>query len=58
MVRAEERAFLARARRAGSRAVVLDIPLLFETGGRKVDASWWSPRRAPCRCIACASAGR
>jgi dephospho-CoA kinase len=37
MVRQEERAFIARARRAGSRVVVLDIPLLFETGGRKVD---------------------
>jgi dephospho-CoA kinase len=37
MVRQEERAFIARARRAGSRAVVLDIPLLFETGGRKTD---------------------
>ena len=37
MVRQEERAFVARARRAGSRVVVLDIPLLFETGGRKVD---------------------
>ncbi len=33
MVRAEEAAFVARARRAGCRAVVLDIPLLFETGG-------------------------
>lgn len=38
MVRAEERAFLGRARRAGKRAAVLDIPLLFETGGeRRVD---------------------
>jgi dephospho-CoA kinase len=37
MVRQEERAFVARARRAGNRIVVLDIPLLFETGGRKVD---------------------
>ena len=33
--RAEERAFVARARRAGRRAVVLDIPLLFETKGDK-----------------------
>ena len=37
MVRADERAFVARARRAGRRVVVLDIPLFFETGGRKVD---------------------
>ena len=34
MVRDRERAFLARARRAGCRAAVLDIPLLLETGGR------------------------
>jgi dephospho-CoA kinase len=33
LVRRAERAFLARARRAGARAAVLDIPLLFETGG-------------------------
>jgi dephospho-CoA kinase len=40
MVQAEERAFIARARRAGKRAVVLDIPLLFETGGdRRVDCT-------------------
>jgi dephospho-CoA kinase len=32
LVREDERAFIARARRAGNRAVVLDIPLLFETG--------------------------
>jgi len=32
LVRQDERAFIARARRAGTRAVVLDIPLLFETG--------------------------
>jgi len=38
MVRQEEQAFVARARRHGSRAVVLDIPLLLETGGdRRVD---------------------
>ena len=38
MVRDEERAFIARARRAGKRAVVLDIPLLLETGGaQRVD---------------------
>ncbi len=33
MVEAEERAFVSRARRAARPAVVLDIPLLFETGG-------------------------
>lgn len=33
LVRAEERRFLARHRRAGRRVVVLDIPLLFETRG-------------------------
>ena len=32
LVRQDETAFIARARRAGTRAVVLDIPLLFETG--------------------------
>jgi dephospho-CoA kinase len=37
MVRQDEKAFLARTRRAGHRLAVLDIPLLFETGGRKVD---------------------
>ena len=34
LVREQERAFIARARRAGARAVVLDIPLLLETGGQ------------------------
>jgi dephospho-CoA kinase len=33
MVREEQRAFLARARRERRRFVVLDIPLLFEAGG-------------------------
>jgi dephospho-CoA kinase len=38
LVEEEERAFVASARRRGRRAVVLDIPLLFETGGdRRVD---------------------
>ena len=38
MVREQEHAFVARARRRGARAVVLDIPLLLETGGdRRVD---------------------
>jgi dephospho-CoA kinase len=38
MVEAEERAFVQRARRARQRAVVLDIPLLFETkGDERVD---------------------
>lgn len=38
MVEQEERRFVARARRRGSRVVVLDIPLLLETGGdRRVD---------------------
>ena len=38
MVREEERAFVERARRRGNRIVVLDIPLLLETGGdQRVD---------------------
>jgi dephospho-CoA kinase len=38
MVEQKEHAFVGRARRAGRRVVVLDIPLLFETGGdRRVD---------------------
>ncbi len=41
LVRAGEQHFVARARRAGAGCVVLDIPLLFETGGdRRVDAVW------------------
>lgn len=32
MVREEEALFLAEARRAGAKAAILDIPLLFETG--------------------------
>ena len=35
LVRAAEREFLARHRRRRVRLVVLDVPLLFETGGRK-----------------------
>ena len=39
LVRQEERRFLAAARRRGERLAVLDVPLLFETGGEKrVDA--------------------
>lgn len=33
LVRARERAFLAQVRRSGARLAVLDVPLLFETGG-------------------------
>lgn len=35
LVRQAERAFLARARRQRRKLVVLDIPLLYETGGEK-----------------------
>jgi len=39
LVRREELRFLLNAERSGARVVVLDIPLLFETGGeRRVDA--------------------
>jgi dephospho-CoA kinase len=39
MVAAAERRFLARHARCGARVVVLDVPLLFETGGqRRCDA--------------------
>ena len=39
LVRREELRFLEAARKAGARVAVLDIPLLFETGGdRRVDA--------------------
>ncbi len=39
LVRADRAAFLAEARAAGERLVVVDIPLLFETGAeREVDA--------------------
>ncbi len=35
LVRRAERTFIARARRAGARAAILDIPLLLETGGQR-----------------------
>jgi dephospho-CoA kinase len=35
LVRADEERFLAEAERSGAQVVVLDIPLLFETGGEK-----------------------
>lgn len=41
LVRMEERKFLNRARRAQKKMVVLDIPLLFETGrAQQMDAVW------------------
>jgi dephospho-CoA kinase len=47
LVRASQDRFLRRACRAGARLVVLDMPLLFETGGdRRVDAValvWTNP---------------
>jgi dephospho-CoA kinase len=39
LVRAAERAFVAAAEQSGAKVAVLDVPLLFETGGdRRVDA--------------------
>jgi dephospho-CoA kinase len=39
LVRAAEERFMAQAERSGAKVAVLDIPLLFETGGdRRVDA--------------------
>jgi dephospho-CoA kinase len=39
LVRAAERAFVAAAEKSGAKVAVLDVPLLFETGGeRRVDA--------------------
>ncbi len=35
LVRREEEAFLSKAKTGGAKIVVLDIPLLFETGGEK-----------------------
>ena len=35
LVRREEEAFLAKAKTHGAKLVILDIPLLFETGGNK-----------------------
>jgi len=43
LVRADADAFVERHRAQGARLVVLDIPLLFETGGRRTcrsSASW------------------
>jgi dephospho-CoA kinase len=36
LVRAEQHRFLARVRASGARLAVLDVPLLFETGGDKL----------------------
>ena len=54
MVRADERRFLAAATRRGARLVVLDIPLLFETGGERRCAA---SRRSSTRwCVATSAA--
>ena len=47
LVRAAERRFLARARRQRRKLVVLDIPLLFETGGRGALRQGDGGERAP-----------
>ena len=56
LVRAEEKRFLAAARRRRAPAVVLDIPLLFETGGERrcdgvivVSAPAWLQRQRAMR---------
>ena len=54
LVREAETRFLAEPRARGAPVAVLDIPLLFETGGETASMrSWWSRRRRRCSASAC-----
>ena len=49
-----EQRFLAEAEAKGVPVVLLDIPLLFETGGEARSMRWWwPPRRPTCSAPAC-----
>ena len=57
LVREAETKFLQEAEHAGAKVVVLDIPLLFETGGETASMRrWWCRRRTRCSGRGCWSA--
>ena len=53
LVRGDEKAFLAAQRRRKTRLVVMDVPLLFESGRQSATTRRWSlPRRPSCSATA------
>ena len=54
LVQEAERRLLAEAEARGEKIAVLDIPLLFETGGDRGSMPWWwCRRRRRCKGRAC-----